>query len=369
MQLTLHLTDHCNLSCYYCFVPRGPQVMSLDVAKSAIEFAMKDGDTTGLLFYGGEPLLEKQLIYDIVEHTQAIKRKTGHNFIYKITTNGTLLDEDFLKMSKEVNLTVGFSHDGPTQDDFRFFNDGGGTFDVLEEKIALLLKYQPYAVAMSVIDPSTAHRSTEIVKFLFDKGFRYMHLSLNYCKTAPWTQEHLEILKQQYQEMAEMYIKWTRAEEKFYISAFDMKILSLLKGDKYSQDRLKLARNQPSVAPDGKMYFSSKYIHDPDFQIGDVFTGINFDRQEEIFTKGTVPSDPCQKCAILSRCNFAYDSLIATEKGIVTQVPPLQCANEQIITPIADFVASTLYNEGSAMFMHKHYNEMYPIMSLVEDLT
>jgi len=348
-------------------VPRGPQVMSFDTAKAAIDLCVKNQNTTGILFYGGEPLLEKQLIYDIVDYTQSIKKKTGHIFIYKITTNGTLLDEDFLKMAREVNLNVGFSHDGPTQDNFRFFTEGGGTFDILEEKIAMLLKYQPYAVAMSVIDPSTAHRGAEIVQFLYDKGFRYMHLSLNYCDTAPWTQEHLGVLKQQYEKMAQMYIEWTRAEQKFYLSPFDMKILSLLKGKKYSEDRMKLARNQPSVGPDGKMYFSSKYIHDPDFEIGDVFSGINFEKQEEIFTKGIAPSAICKKCAILSRCNFAHDSLVATEKGIATQVPPMQCANEQIITPIADFVASELYNEGSAMFMHKHYNELYPIMSLVED--
>jgi len=341
--------------------------MPFETAKAAIQFSMKDSGSTGILFYGGEPLLEKQLIYDIVDYTQTIKKETGHNFIYKITTNGTLLDEDFLKISRDVNLTVGFSHDGPTQDCFRFFDDGGGTFDVLEEKIALLLKYQPYAVAMSVIDPSTAHRATEIVQFLSDKGFRYMHLSLNYSSAAPWVQEHLDILKDQYEKMAKMYLAWTREERKFYLSPFDMKILSLLKGEKYSEDRRKLARNQPSVAPDGKMYFSSKYIHNPDFEFGDVYSGINFEKQEELFTKSTKPSASCQKCAILSRCNYAHDCLTRTESGIVTQVPPLQCANEQILTPIVDQVASELYNEKNAMFMHKHYNELYPIMSLVED--
>jgi len=341
--------------------------MSFDIAKAAIDFDTKNSSTTGLLFYGGEPLLEKQLIYDIVDYTQAIKKKTGHNFIYKITTNGTLLDEKFLKMASRVNMTVGFSHDGPTQDDFRFFSDGEGTYDMLEEKISMLLKYQPYAIAMSVIDPSNAHRGAELVQFLFDKGFRYMHISLNYSKSAPWTQEHLEILKLQYEKMAQMYINWTRAEEKFYLSPFDMKISSLLKGEKYSEDRIKLAKNQPSVAPDGKMYFSSKYIHDPDFEIGDVFSGINIKKRDEIFEKGILTSAECKKCAILTRCNYAHDSLVATNAGIITQVPAMQCANEQVVTPIADRVASELYNERNAMFMHKHYNELYPIMSLVED--
>jgi len=367
MKLTLHLTDKCNLNCDYCFVPRSDKVMSFETAKAAVDFACRNSKATGLLFYGGEPLLEKQLIYDIVEYTQFIKLKTRHDFIYKITTNGTLLDEDFLKMSQKVSLTVGFSHDGPFQDRFRFLNEGGVTFSILEEKIDLLLKYQPYAVAMSVIDPSYAHNIMEVINFLFGKGFKYLHFSLNYSTAAPWTESHLEILKEQYKKIGQLYMDLKRKEHKFYISMFDMKILSLIKGKQYSIDRMKLARNQPSVAPDGKMYFSSKYIDNPYFEIGDVFNGIDTKKQDKIFADGAKPSEVCQGCAILHRCNYAYDSLVAIKNEIKVKVPPMQCANEQIITPIADNVAKTLFDEENAMFMHKHYNELYPILSLLED--
>ena len=66
----------------------------------------------------------------------------------------SLLDEEFLMFSKDINLTIGFSHDGPVQDSCRYFPDGSGSFVLLEDKIPLLLKYQPYAVGMSVMDPS-----------------------------------------------------------------------------------------------------------------------------------------------------------------------------------------------------------------------
>ncbi|MCL2856580.1 MAG: radical SAM/SPASM domain-containing protein [Oscillospiraceae bacterium] len=341
--------------------------MSREVAFAAVKLGMENKSSSGLLFYGGEPLLEKQLIYDIVDHTKAIKKKTDHTFYYKMTTNGTLLDEEFLKFSRDVNLTIGFSHDGPMQDKCRLSPDGKGTFSLLEEKIPLLLKYQPYAVGMSVMDPSTVHSGAEIVKFLFDKGFRYIHLSLNYSKTAPWTKELLCVLEREYNKLAQMYLEWTKAEKKFYLSPFDMKILSHLKGEKYNTDRLRMAQNQPSVTPDGKIYYSSKYLGDPAFIIGDVFSGIDPEKQKNIYEKGAVPANPCQACAIRTRCNYAYDSLISQEGGIVTEVSPMQCANEQIITPIADYVAEKLYKERNALFMHKHYNELYPVMSLVED--
>jgi uncharacterized protein len=343
--------------------------MSREVAFAAADLGMKDSKTSGLLFYGGEPLLERQLILDTVDYTAKIKEKTGHNFYYKLTTNGTLLDEDFLRFSKEKNMTIGFSHDGPVQDVCRLTVTGEKTAHIMEEKIPLLLKYQPYAISMSVTDTTTIHRAAEMVKYAFDKGFRYIHLSHNYDRKAPWTDEHLEILKEQYTKMAEYYIKWTKAEEKFYLSPFDAKILSHLKGDKYNIDRLRMAQNQPSVNCDGKIYWSSKYLDNPYFEIGNVFDGIDPDKQKSIYEQSYTPAKPCEDCAIKARCNYAYDSLVYTDGELYGDVQPMCCAHEQIITPIADYAAQTLYKGKSALFIQKHYNELYPIMSLVEDMS
>jgi len=341
--------------------------MSRDVAFAAVALGMKDNDTSGMLFYGGEPLLERQLIYDVVDYTKALRKNTGHTFYYKMTTNGTLLDEEFLKFAKDVNLTIGFSCDGPAQDDCRKFHDGTGSMSVLQEKIPLLLGYQPYAIGMSVVDPSTIEKAADIIQFLFDSGFRYLHMGVNYCKTAPWTKERLLALENEYKKIAEMYINWTRAEEKFYFSSFDMKILSHLKGDKYNIDRGRMGLNQPSVAPDGKIYSSSKHLNNPIFEIGDVFSGIDAAKHKAIFERGAIPAEPCRKCAIKSRCNYAYDNLNNDGTEIIDDVSPVQCTHERLITPIVDYVAQTLYKEKNALFIHKHYNDLYPIMSLVED--
>jgi len=341
--------------------------MSRDVAFAAVKLGMEDSRISGLLFYGGEPLLEKKLIYDTVSYAERIKKKTGHSFIYKMTTNGTLLDEDFLKFSKDVNLTIGFSHDGPSQDRCRLKVNGAGTYDVLEEKIPLLLKYQPYAIGMSVMDPSTVHNAAETVSFLKEKGFKYITINANYDDAALWTHELLSVLEGEYKKMAELYLNWTKDEEKFYLGAFDLKILSLIKGEDYNTDRRRMAFNQPSVAPDGKIYSGSRHLGDPEFEIGDVFTGINKEKQEFLYEKGGVPPTPCLRCAIRTRCNYAYDTLKYENAEIVPYISPVQCAHERLLTPIADSVAEKLFKEQNAMFLHKHYNDLYPIVSLVED--
>jgi uncharacterized protein len=343
--------------------------MTKKVAFAAAKLGAKGVKTSGILFYGGEPLLERQLIYDTVAYTQEIKKQRGHNFYYKMTTNGVLLDEEFLQFAKGVNLTIGFSHDGLCQDDCRVTKDGSRTHHIMEEKIPLLLKYQPYAISMSVTDPSTVHRAAEMIEYSFNMGFRYLHLSHNYDRKAPWTQEHLEILRDEYRKMAELYIKWTRAEEKFYLSPFDTKILSHLKGEKYNTDRIRMAQNQPSVDTDGRIYYSSKHLGDDDFCLGDVFGGVDRAKQKRLFEASLTPPDPCLECAIRTRCNYAYDSLYMKDGEIARAVAPMQCAHEQIITPVADYAAETLYKDKSALFIQKHYNELYPVMSLVEDMT
>jgi len=231
------------------------------------------------------------------------------------------------------------------------------------------LEYQPYAIALCVMDPSTVHNAAAAVKYMFDRGFRYICLNLNYSRSAPWTNDLLAVLEGEYEKMAEMYIQWTKAEEKFYLSTFDMKILSHLKGEKYNADRMRLAKNQPSIATDGKIYLSSKYYGDPAFLIGDVFSSIDKKKHDFLYEKGKELPEPCQKCAIRTRCNYANDSLICKDGEIIPDVWPVNCAHERMVTPIADRVAEKLYTERSALFIHKHYNELYPIMSLAEDMS
>ena len=336
--------------------------MSKKVAFAAVDLCISDRAAPGLLFYGGEPLLERGLIKDIVAYADKKSRLQ-----YKITTNGTLLDGDFINFAKKSGIAIGFSHDGFAQDDFRVYHDGSGSYKTLDGIIPLLLESHPYSIGMSVMNPATIHRAAETVQFLFDKGFRYITQSLNYSEDAPWTVSHMEILKAEYEKMADMYIKWTRAEEKFYLSPIDLKIISHIKGKNYAADRIKHTKNQLSVAPDGKIYAVSKFIENPMFEIGDVFSGISKEKAKTAFKEIEAVPDLCKRCAIRSRCNYVHDCIIIGNGSITRELSPVRCTHEQIITPIADYVAETLFNEKNAMFVHKHYNRAYPLWSYLED--
>jgi len=345
--------------------------MSLETAFAAVDMAMGSSDSSGLVFFGGEPLLEKELIYKTIEYSKkrAAEVNYQHKFYYKITTNGLLLDEKFLQFAQECGMIIGFSHDGLMQDDCRVFADGSGSFDLLEEKIPLFLKYQPYAVAMTTVNPETVDKFADSIQWLFGKGFRYLVSSLNYSPKANWSSATLKELERQYKKLAKKYIEWTNAGEKFYFGAFEMKILSHLHGEKYCSDRCQLGRKQISVAPDGKLYPCVQFLDDTDFYMGDVYNGVDEQLRRIIEEKGAKTPVTCTDCAIKSRCNYTCGCLNRQATGFIDTVSPLQCIHEKMLIKIVDGVAEKLYDKRNALFIHKHYNEFYPVLSLIEDKT
>ncbi|MCL2555768.1 MAG: radical SAM protein [Firmicutes bacterium] len=367
MNLTLHITNKCNLACDYCFVPHGEISMTKEIAFKAIDIAMQGNKSTGILFYGGEPLLERQLIYDVVAHCDKVTKETGHKFSYKITTNGVLLDEEFLLFSNKINMAIGLSCDGPAQDVCRLFSNKNKTFDILKTKIPLLLKYHPYAVGLSVLHPTTVHQATDIAKFLIEQGFKYISMNVNYSPNAGWTKKHFEVLEKEYKKIAKMYEKWTNDEQKIYFAPFDAKILSHLKGEKYHADRAVMNREQPSIAPDGTIYSMSKYIDQRDFAIGDVFSGFDEIKRKHFEKAANIIPDSCKNCALNLRCNYMYSNLGFDGNNFYSDIFPTQCAHEQMLTPIADSLAQKLYKKRNALFIHKHYNDFYSVISKAED--
>lgn len=365
MHLTLHLTDACNLACSYCYVRQRPRTMDAATARAAVDMAAEMPGDTGLVFFGGEPLLCRGLIYDTVAYAKEVGKQKNHTFYFKITTNGTLLDEEFLQFTRENAMMVGFSHDGLAQDAFRRTHEGDPTFSRLEPIIPLLLRYQPYAVAMTTVNPETVSRLADSILWLFDRGFRYMVTSLNY--SGHWDEKSMAELEKQYKRLAGQYIAWTRQEEKFYLSPFEMKIRSHIRGEKYCDDRCQLGKKQISVAPDGRLYPCIQFVDRDEYGMGDVWAGIDRQKRQAIRQLGQQTDPACLQCAIRGRCLHTCGCLNLRTTGDVARVSPVQCRHEQMLLKITDRMAETLYRERNPLFIHKHYNNAFPFLSLIED--
>ncbi len=372
MHYTLHLTNDCNLRCHYCYVHKqARKEMTLETAKAAADRAAMAGGKVGLSFFGGEPLLKKELIKETVAYAKSIEGKSNCIFHFKITTNGTLLDEDFLKFCSDNRIMVALSVDGTeaAHNTHRVMKGGEGSYKSVEKAAKLLLKYQPYACAMMVVNPDTIGLYAKGIRNLFNLGFRYYICSLNYEPQAKWTDGDMEELERQFNIISGMYVDWTLAEEKFYFSPFEVKMRSYIDGDGYCEQRCQLGLRQLSVDTDGKLYPCVQFVGEEQYCVGDVFSGIDEKRRRGLYTKCEETKGACEGCAIQKRCNHHCGCLNKQATGDINGISPVLCAHERAALAAADKTAETLFEKGSSIFLQKQYNELYPLISLIEDRT
>jgi uncharacterized protein len=243
------------------------------------------------------------------------------------------------------------------------------TWDLLQDKIEMLLKYQPYSKVLLTVSPQTVEYYSDSVEYLIDKGFRYVVASIDY--SGAWTDKALKELGKQYKLIAKIYEKKTINEEKFYFSPFDMKLASYIKKDDASIHQCHLGKRQIAISFDGNIYPCVQFVQDglsnKDYIIGDIYKGINSAKQEELYTLSKVEEPECASCDYNDRCNNKCSCLNWQLTKTVNKISPIICETERQIIPIVDKLGEKLFRLGAPMFIQKHYNAVYPIISMIED--
>ena len=148
--LCLHIAHTCNLNCSYCFASQGKYhgeraVMSFEVGKRALDFLVENSGTRRNLevdFFGGEPLLNFQVVKDLVAYARSIEKEKGKNFRFTLTTNGVLIDDDVIDFANRECHNVVLSLDGRKEihDRFRVDYAGNGSYDRIVPLFQKLVK-------------------------------------------------------------------------------------------------------------------------------------------------------------------------------------------------------------------------------------
>ena len=118
--LCLHIAHTCNLNCEYCFASQGKYhgeraLMSLEVGKRAIDFLIENSGSRRNLevdFFGGEPLMNFEVVKQIVAYARSIEKQHNKNFRFTLTTNGVLVDDDVIDFANKECHNVVLSLDG-----------------------------------------------------------------------------------------------------------------------------------------------------------------------------------------------------------------------------------------------------------------
>ena len=352
MNLTLHLTEDCNMACAYCTREKHAVRMTPEVLDAACALAFSSGTRAGLCFFGGEPLLGQDLIFIALDQCAELSEKTGKPISYKMTTNGTLLNETFLERAKAVDMGIGLSFEGLAQDTCRHFKDGRGSFSIVEEKAKLLLSFLPRSEAMMTIAPQAVPQFAESVRYLYDLGFRSILATIAYGNRVQWTDEALDALEVQLREIAEFYSARLLEGDAFFFSPFDGKIRDLLTGF-HPSERCHLGMRQMPVTPAGKLYACTQFIGDEEYCLGDVFTGINAEKAAVLAKREATP-ESCKECALRTRCTNSCGCLNRLETGNENCVSPLQCAYERMLIRLADETGDKLFAKAPQLCISRY---------------
>lgn len=145
--LCLHIAHDCNLACKYCFAGEGEyhgarSLMSYETGKKALDFLIANsGNRVNLEvdFFGGEPLMNFQVVKDLVAYGRSKEKEYHKKFRFTLTTNGILLDDDVMEFANKEMANVVLSIDGRKEvhDFMRPTRNGKGSYDLIIDKFKI----------------------------------------------------------------------------------------------------------------------------------------------------------------------------------------------------------------------------------------
>ncbi len=308
--LCLHVAHTCNLNCSYCFASQGKYqgekaIMSLEVGKRAIDFLIENSGTRTNLevdFFGGEPLMNWDVVKQIVAYARSVEKEKGKNFRFTLTTNGMLLDDEVTEFCNKEMSNVVLSLDGRREVHDRLRKDyqGKGSYDVIVPKFQEFVKKR--GDKSYYIRGTYTHNNVDFtsdILHMADLGFSELSMEPVVCAPSdPYalTKEDLPELFRQYEILANEMIKRDRERRgfTFYHYTIDLKhgpcIYKRVSGCGSGTEYL-------AVTPWGDLYPCHQFVGDENYLMGNIFDGVtNIDMREK-FRKCNVYSRPeCKDC-------------------------------------------------------------------------
>ncbi len=308
--LCLHVAHSCNLNCSYCFASQGKYhgeraIMSYEVGKQALDFLVAHSGTRRNLevdFFGGEPLLNFDVVKQLVAYARSIEKAHNKNFRFTLTTNGMLIDDDVIDFANKEMSNVVLSLDGRKEvhDRFRVDYAGNGSYDRIVPLFQKLVKAR--GNKNYYMRGTFTHHNPDFlndIKTMLDLGFTELSMEPVVCaedSPSALTAEDLPIVLNQYEELAKLLIE-RRKEGRpftFYHYMIDLKggpcIYKRISGCGSGTEYM-------AVTPQGDLYPCHQFVGEEKFRLGNVYEGVTNTTMQNEFAKCNVYTrSECRDC-------------------------------------------------------------------------
>ena len=337
--LCLHVAHTCNLNCSYCFASQGKYhgeraIMSYEVGKRALDFLVENSGTRHNLevdFFGGEPLMNFDVVKQLVAYARSIEKEKGKNFRFTLTTNGVLIDDDVIDFANKEMSNVVLSLDGRKEihDRFRVDYAGNGSWEKIVPKFQRLVNARgKKGYYMRGTFTHANPDFLEDIRTMLDLGFT--ELSMEPVVTAPndpsaLTEADRRIVMEQYEKLAELMLK-RDAEGKpftFYHYMIDLKggpcIYKRISGCGSGTEYM-------AVTPWGDLYPCHQFVGDEKFKLGDIWHGVdNTAIQNEFASCNVYAREECRDCWARLYCSGGCAANAYHATGSIRGVYPAGC--------------------------------------------
>lgn len=308
--LCLHVAHTCNLNCSYCFASQGKYhgdraLMSFEVGKRALDFLIENsGSRTNLEvdFFGGEPLMNWDVVKELVKYARSQEGPCHKNFRFTLTTNGMLIDDDVIDFANKEMSNVVLSLDGRKEvhDRLRVDYAGNGSYDRIVPKFQELVKSR--GGKNYYMRGTFTHTNPDFTKDIFhmaDLGFT--ELSMEPVVASPddpaaLTASDIEIVKEQYEILAKEML---RREKEGRPITFYHYMLDLTEGPCIYKriSGCGSGTEYMAVTPWGDLYPCHQFVGDEKYKLGDIWNGVTNDSLREQFRSCNAYSrSECNDC-------------------------------------------------------------------------
>lgn len=347
--LCLHIAHDCNLACQYCFAEEGEyhgkrELMSYEVGKKALDFLVANSGNRRNLevdFFGGEPLMNFQVVKDLVAYGRSLEKEHDKNFRFTLTTNGVLLDDDIMEFANKEMGNVVLSIDGRKEvhDHMRPFRKGAGSYDLI------VPKFQKFAESRHqdkyYVRGTFTHNNLDFSKdvlHLADLGFKQISVEPVVAQDTDSyaiREEDLPQLMEEYENLALEMVRRHGTEEDFNFFHFMID----LEGGPCVAKRLSgcgSGTEYLAVTPTGDLYPCHQFVGNTDFLMGNVDDGVvNTELRDEFKSCNVYAKEKCRECFARFYCsggcaansyNFHGDIHNAYDIGCALQKKRVECA-------------------------------------------
>lgn len=365
--LCLHIAHDCNMCCKYCFAGEGEysgdrSLMSFEVGKRALDFLIEQSGSRKNLevdFFGGEPLLNFDVVKQLVAYARSIEKEKGKNFRFTLTTNGVLLDDEVMEWANKECYNVVLSLDGrkETNDRMRRTRNDKGTYDLILPKFQKMAKernQQGY-----YIRGTYTHYNTDFandILHLADMGFE--QLAMEPVVTDPkmdyaLQESDIPKLKDQYDLLAKEMCKRNREGKGFTFFHYMID----LEGGPCIYKRISgcgVGTDYMAVTPWGDLYPCHQFVGDEKFLLGNVFDGVkNIDIVNEFKLCNVYSREACQDCFAKLYCSGGCSANAYHTTGKITGTCDMSCelhrkrVENAIMIKIDELFANSENNENN----------------------